>query len=138
MRKELEQKFQTRWPKWFRDLYGDVTQNCLHFGFQHRDGWFDLVWLMGDNRNARSYCLTPDIWRLCEQIEKVAGEGTPLKVAPVKEKFGGLRFSFECGNHAYHAIGTQIAAAEQESFHICEVCSQPGYLIGVGATECPG
>jgi hypothetical protein len=120
MRKELEQKFQTRWPKWFRDLYGDVTQNCLHFGFQHRDGWFDLV------------------WRLCEQIEKVAGEGTPLKVAPVKEKFGGLRFSFECGNHAYHAIGTQIAAAEQESFHICEVCSQPGYLIGVGATECPG
>jgi hypothetical protein len=77
MRKDLEQKFQERWPEWFRDLYGDVTQTCLHFGFQHRDGWFDLV------------------WRLCEQIEKVVGEGTPFKVAQVKEKFGGLRFYFE-------------------------------------------
>jgi hypothetical protein len=67
MRKELEQRFATRWPEWFCDLYGDITQTCLHFGFQHRDGWFDLV------------------WRLCEQIEKALGEGTPIEVAQVKE-----------------------------------------------------
>ena len=108
MRKELEQKFQTRWPEWFRDLYGDVTQTCLHFGFQHGNGWFDLV------------------WRLCEEIETVVGEGTSFKVAQVKEKFGGLRFYFEGGNDAFDAIRAHIAAAEAESFHISEVCGQPG------------
>jgi hypothetical protein len=117
MRKELEQKFQTRWPEWFRDLYGDVTQTCLHFGFQHRDRWFDLV------------------WRLCEQIEKVVG-GTPFKVAQVKEKFGGLRFYFEGGNDAFDAIRAHIAVAEKESFHICEVCGQPGTLMGLTRTRC--
>jgi hypothetical protein len=50
MRKELEQKFQTRWPEWFRDLYGDVTQTCLHFGFQHRDA--GSIW-SGDVRANR-------------------------------------------------------------------------------------
>jgi hypothetical protein len=118
MRKELEQKFQTRWPEWFRDLYGDVTQTCLHFGFQHRDGWFDLV------------------WRLCEQIDKVVGDGTPFKVAQVKQKFGGLRFYFEGGNDVIHAINALTTTAEQESFHICEVCGQPGYLIGHNRTRC--
>jgi hypothetical protein len=118
MRKELEQQFATRWPAWFRDLYGDVTETCLHFGFQHRDGWFDLV------------------WRLCEQIEKVVGEGTPFKVAQVKEKFGGLRFYFEGGNDAIGAIRACVGAAAQESFHICEVCGQPGYLIGHNRTRC--
>jgi hypothetical protein len=118
MRKDLERKFQERWPEWFRDLYGDITQTCLHFGFEHRDGWFDLV------------------WRLCEQIEKVVGEGTSIKVAQVKEKFGGLRFYFEGRNDASNAIRAHIAAAEQESFHICEVCGQPGYLIGHNRTRC--
>jgi hypothetical protein len=29
-----------------------------------------------------------------------------------------------------------VAAAEQESFHICEVCGQPGYLIGHNRPRC--
>jgi hypothetical protein len=44
MRKELEQNFATRWPEWFVDLYGDPSETCLSHGFEHRDGWFDLVW----------------------------------------------------------------------------------------------
>jgi hypothetical protein len=118
MRKELEQMFQTRWPDWFRDLYGDITQTCLHFGFQHRDGWFDLV------------------WRLCEQIEKVPNKGKSFKVAQVKEKFGGTALYFEGGNDAFDAIRACIGAAALESFHICEVCGQPGYLIGHNRTRC--
>jgi hypothetical protein len=118
MRKELEQQFATRWPEWFFDLYGDPRETCLCYGFEHRDGWFDLV------------------WRLCEQIEKVVGEGTPFKVAQVKQKFGGLRFYFEGDNDAFDAIYAHTAAAEQESFHICEVCGQPGTLIGHNRTGC--
>jgi hypothetical protein len=67
---------------------------------------------------------------------KGPGEGTPIKVAQVKEKFGGLRFYFEGGNDASPAIRTCIAAAAQESFHISEVCGQPGYLMGYNRTRC--
>lgn len=97
MRKELEQQFATRWPEWFVDLYGDPLQTCMSRGFQHRDGWFDLV------------------WRLCEQIEKVPNKGKSFKVAQVKEKFGGLRFYFEGGNDASDAIRACTAAAAQLS-----------------------
>jgi hypothetical protein len=106
MRKELEQEFANRWPKWFVDLYGDPHDTCMSRGFQHRDGWFDLV------------------WRLCEQIEAVVDElEEPFKVEQVKEKFGGLRFYTNSGNKA---IFTLIKTAEDESFHICEVCGQQG------------
>jgi hypothetical protein len=73
---------------------------------------------------------------IVQQIEKVVGEGTPFEVAQVKEKFGGLRFYFEGGNDAFDAIRACIGVAAQESFHICEVCRQPGYLIGHNRTRC--
>jgi hypothetical protein len=97
MRKELEQRFATRWPEWFCDLYGDITQTCLHFGFQHRDGWFDLV------------------WRLCEQIEEVPNKGKSFKVTQVKQKFGGLCLNVAGSDGAFDAIYALVAAAEQES-----------------------
>jgi hypothetical protein len=68
--------------------------------------------------------------------KRLCRRGQPFKVAQVKEKFGGLRFYFEGGNDAFHAIRACIAAAAQESFHICEVCGQPGYLIGHNRTRC--
>jgi hypothetical protein len=40
------------------------------------------------------------------------------------------------GNDAIDAIRACIGAAAQESFHICEVCGQPGYLIGHNRTRC--
>ena len=64
---------------------------------------------------------------------KGRGEGTPFKVAQVKEKFGGLCFYIEGGNEAIFAL---IETAELESFHICEVCGQPGYLIGHNRARC--
>jgi hypothetical protein len=105
MRNDLEQKLANRWPTWF-GLEGDPHQTCMARGFQHGDGWFNLV------------------WRLCEQIEEVVDEREqPFKVAQVKEKFGGLRFYVDFGNEAIFAL---IATAEDESFHIYEVCGQPG------------
>jgi hypothetical protein len=118
MRKELEQKFATRWPEWFRDLYGDITQTCLHFGFEHRDGWFDLV------------------WRMCEEIEKVPNKGQTFKMAQIKQKWGGLCVHFKNAGDAFHAVYVPIVAAEKAPFQICEVCGQPGYLIGYNRTIC--
>jgi hypothetical protein len=73
---------------------------------------------------------------LCEQIEKVPNKGKPFKVVQVKQKFGGLKFYFAGADDAFHAIRTHIKAAEQESFHVWEVCGHPGYLIGHNRTRC--
>jgi hypothetical protein len=43
MRRELERKPIERWPTWF-DTKGDLRHTLLPLGFEHGDGWFDLLW----------------------------------------------------------------------------------------------
>jgi hypothetical protein len=113
MRYELQQRLVDRWPTWF-NIGGDPRHTSMHFGFQHGDGWFDLLW-----------------W-LCERLEPVvdAAEketGRPFEVLQVKEKSGGFRFY---ANYNNDAISTLIEAAAVESFYTCEVCGQPGKCRG--------
>ena len=73
------------------------------------DGWFDIL------------------WRLCEEplVAEFEEAGGPMfELLQVKEKIGGLR----SGNHKSEAIRQCILAAQEESFHTCEVCGQPGRL----------
>jgi hypothetical protein len=111
MRKALEQTLVERWPTWF-NTEGDIRHTLMPWGFTHDDGWFDIV------------------WRLCENLEPLVSEfeqaaGCQFEVLQVKEKFGGLRFYV---NHRNDAIRRRILAAQEESFHTCEVCGQPGRL----------
>ncbi|MGO9268891.1 MAG: hypothetical protein ACLQOO_01285 [Terriglobia bacterium] len=46
----MEQKLIQRWPSWFR-VHGDFRRTAMTRGFEHDDGWFELV------------------WRLCEDLE---------------------------------------------------------------------
>jgi hypothetical protein len=109
MRKELEQKLVERWPQWF-NTKGDVRHTLMSWGFVHDDGWFDIL------------------WRLCEDSEPLVAEfeatgECQFEILQVKEKFGGLRIYV---NDANDAIRQCIEVAQQESFHTCEVCGQPG------------
>jgi hypothetical protein len=109
MRNQLQQRLVDRWPTWF-SIAGDPRYTSMHFGFQHGDGWFDLL------------------WRLCERLEPVVAAPEketrhPFEVLQVKEKFGGLRFY---ANYNSDAISTLIEAAAVESLYTCEMCGQPG------------
>jgi hypothetical protein len=69
------------------------------------------------------------VWRLCGDLEPLVAafeqeSGCQFEILQVKGKFGGLRIDV---NNADEAI-RQREAAEQESFHTCEVCGQPGRL----------
>jgi hypothetical protein len=113
MRYELQQRLVDRWPTWF-NIGGDPRHTLMQFGFQHGDGWFDLL------------------WRLCDRLEPVVAAaeketGTPFEVCQAKEKFGGLRFYVNFKNDD---ISTLIEAAEVESFYTCEFCGQPGKRRG--------
>jgi hypothetical protein len=42
MQKALEQRLIERWPRWF-NTQGDPRQTGMANGFNHGDGWFDIV-----------------------------------------------------------------------------------------------
>jgi hypothetical protein len=112
MRKDLEQRLVERWPTWF-NTGGDIRCTAMPRGFEHDDGWFEIV------------------WRLCEDLEPLVAEfeeagGQKFEVLQVKEKFGGLRFYVNCRKEK--VISQRIGIAVQESFHTCEICGQPGTL----------
>lgn len=109
MKQELEQRLVERWPAWF-DVHGSIQRTLMPFGFEHGDGWFDIV------------------WRLCERLEPLVTQfeqetGDKFEVFQVKEKYGGLRFYPDLGNDA---IFNAIAEAENESLKTCEECGKPG------------
>jgi hypothetical protein len=43
MQKELEQRLVKRWPTWF-NTEGDIRYTGMSRGFDHGDGWFDILW----------------------------------------------------------------------------------------------
>lgn len=109
MKRELEQRIVERWPSWF-DVHGSIQRTLMPFGFEHGDGWFELVWHLCER-------LDP----LVKQFEEETGER--FEVVQVKEKFGGLRFYT---NLTSDAISDAINDAEHESLKTCEECGKPG------------
>jgi hypothetical protein len=115
MQKHLEQKLVERWPAWF-NTEGDIRCTAMARGFEHGDGWFDIL------------------WRLCEDLEPLVTEieragGPKFEVLQVKEKLGGLRIYV---NRHSDAIERCLGIAADESFRTCEVCGQPGRQRGGG------
>lgn len=86
------------------------------FGVECGDGWFELI------KN------------LCEEIAKLEIDG--IRVAQVKEKFGGLRFYVSAypeqvdvdpkAKEKLDALYNLIDKAEEKSNEICENCGSPG------------
>ena len=114
MTKELEQRMAARWPRWF-DIEGDPRRTSMGFGFQHRDGWFELL------------------WRLCERLEPIVvgaerETNSPFEVLAVKAKFGGLRFYT---NYDGEDIIALVETACKESLVTCEVCGSRGQKMDV-------
>jgi hypothetical protein len=71
MNRDLERDLQSRFPGFFRDLYGDPRETGMDHGCDFADGWYRIV------------------ERLCEALEPVAPP--EFKFVQVKEKFGRMR-----------------------------------------------
>jgi len=79
-------------------------------GFEHGDGWIDIVWW---------FC--SDLEPLVAELERETGE--QFKMVQVKAKPGTSRFYV---SHHTDAINERIVEAQEESSRTCEVCGQPG------------
>jgi hypothetical protein len=128
MKKELEEKLFKRFS--FFHPEASIQESLMAFGFEHDDGWFDII------------------WKLCEDLEKEnkrmidemdpndktkillqKGELSLFRVAQVKEKFGTLRFYTDLSSDGMDKL---IREAEKKSEVTCEVCGKPGGLMARG------
>lgn len=113
MKKELELKLVEKYPDLFKDYGGDIRKTCMHWGFSHGDGWYDLV-------------------------DELSSKLAPYKVVAtqVKEKFGGLRFYLQYPHHLSEEDVDKIRDIKHEyevkSLQTCEHCGKPGSLCVKG------
>jgi hypothetical protein len=116
MKKELELKLKEDFPILYADLYGDMRQTCMTWGFGHGNGWHDLIRNLSVN--------------LTEEINKLPEEERHLcKASQVKEKYGTLRFYM---NHTTDEMDKLINEAEDLSAKTCEVCGALGKITNNG------
>ncbi len=99
MKQELERNLQRRFPRFFRDLYGDPHKTCMSHGCEFADGWYRLL------------------ERLCEELEPVAPP--EFQFDQVKEKFARMRVHASGGNEETKRL---IRHAREESLRVCEEC----------------
>jgi hypothetical protein len=99
----------------------------IGFGFEHSDGWFQIVWDLCEDLEK----LEAERWASVPSDEKakmlLEGEDLGLQVVQVKEKFGTLRFYVENSDEKMYK---RISEAEHASATTCEVCGKPGTLNG--------
>lgn len=44
MTPELDKKLVKRFPVLYQDRYSPMSSTCMCWGFDHGDGWFDIIW----------------------------------------------------------------------------------------------
>lgn len=133
MREELDKKLVESYPILYKDRYADMSQTCMCWGFEHGDGWFNIV------------------DKLSKKIEDInnLNLGFIIVADQVKEKFGTLRFYYhfestkELTNEELHRNGIitkliddAITVAEVETEYTCEVCGHRGQLRDDGWIKC--
>jgi len=104
MKKELELKLVEKYPKIFCNYGGDKKETCMHWGFEHGDGWYNLLDVLCGNIQSHI-----DFMGVLPQVV----------TTQVKEKFGGLRFYINGGDDY---ISGMISMTESMSYYICEKC----------------
>lgn len=110
MKKELQEKLFTKFPKLFRDKDEHMSKTCMCWGISTGNGWYNII-------DA-----------LCTELTTYAGErGLDVVATQVKEKFAGLRFNIVGGDEQVHKI---ISNYESMSYKICEQCGCEGKRRG--------
>lgn len=132
MREELDKLLCEKYPKMFVDRYADMKKTAMCWGFEHGDGWFNIIDHLCYNiqehidwRNSQRELLLKDN----PYNRPIPDEVPQVVVDQVKEKFGTLRFYYHGGDEV---IDGMVRMAESMSGVMCEKCGAPGKLRGGG------
>ena len=109
-----------KYPVIFSERYGKETETCMARGFEHGEGWCELL------------------DELCSQLKTIMDKvGVVITAEQVKEKFGTLRFYYALdyskselsdsdAKNWSKIIGSLVSKAELHSCYVCEECGLPG------------
>ena len=112
MRKELDEQLCRECPNLYADRDASEMKTCMCWGFEHMDGWYDIV-----------HDLSLKLEALIMAMPKE--ERAAFRAAQVKEKFGTLRFYMTGETDEMYKL---ISEAEDASAKTCEYCGEPGVL----------
>lgn len=122
MSPELEEKIVLDFPDLFKGMSKPVSESLMSFGFEHSDGWYNII-------HAMCNAIDSYLKRLDMRFD--------YEFVQIKEKFGTLRV-YDNGAEDY--IRGVIRMAENMSSVTCEVTGKPGALYVKGnwyRTLCP-
>ena len=145
MKRALQEKLFSEYPKIFAQKDLDMTQTLMCWGIACGDGWYNIIDTLCSN--IQTYCDAPhkdivsykrylakakedgeELWattcqeRLDKAIE-TAKNRLQVEAVQVKEKYGTLRFYT---NRHDDTIDALISFAEDISGCTCENCGSPG------------
>lgn len=136
MRSELDKKLVEKYPKIFKDRHGSPMETLMCFGFEHGDGWYNIIDALCANiQHTIDWSHTNNKWDLKWNEENPDNQRPVREIIPqvvaiqVKEKFGSLRFYT---NGVTDEISGIIRMAESMSALTCEECGAPGRRRGRG------
>lgn len=145
MRQELDEKLCRDFPLLYSDRNKPMRETAMCWGFQHGDGWFDIIYDLSSKlepliqklheQGADCECGHPHTEH-CNECECESPCLVLPRASTVKEKFGTLRFYMW---YATDEMDKLIRAAEAKSARTCEECGQPGKLSNRGnwlSTKC--
>jgi hypothetical protein len=119
MRENLDQQLCEKYPKIFANRYGDMRTTAMCWGFEHGDGWYQIIDSLCANIQHHIDWNNKNFEKGYTQYKQV-----PQVVAvQVKEKFGTLRFYYDGGDDV---IDGMVRMAESWSAVACEECGAPG------------
>ena len=122
MTEEKDRALCAKFPKIFRDRHRDMQETCMCWGFEHGDGWYDIIDAACTNiQHHIDWKRSTDEFRLMSDEE--FNEQHQTVAVQVKEKWGCLRFYV---NNADDYVQGIISMAESMSCRICETCGAPG------------
>lgn len=132
MREELDKLLCEKYPKMFVNRNADMKETAMCWGFEHGDGWFNIIDHLCHNIQSHIDWKNGQCERLLKDNpynQKIPNEVAQVVVDQVKEKFGTLRFYYHGGDDA---IDGMVRMAESMSAVMCETCGAPAKRRGGG------
>jgi hypothetical protein len=148
MNKELTEKLFNDFPVIYRGRTLPLTQGLMGFGFEHDDGWYDILYSLSEKLEALAKKMEQNTLCVnCGQCKETHGHQEPRTsrfgvvppcetyepalpiVVQAKEKYGTLRFY---AHYTTDEMEELISQAEKKSETTCETCGGEGVLRGNG------
>src|SRR5277367_5538928 len=86
MNSELTQRLVKRFPVLYQDYHSPMTQTCMCWGFDHGDGWFEIIWQLSlAIEEELNYSWLQERWFLAKKVFFRWWNTLLYKLSPVQD-----------------------------------------------------